>query len=144
MKRSAQMTDEEYARELENYARGQAILAMRRYCDERSVASDATAKNDAAALIVRRWLDQHHEALVDGELGWRAEYQTKELNGQFDFATMPEQAIVDLARAGAFTAASKSALDAITKSNPRIHDLRRKYQMPGGQQQSLEVRNKTS
>ncbi|MDA1349871.1 MAG: hypothetical protein O3A47_13565 [Chloroflexi bacterium] len=119
------------------------LSALRRYTEQRSLAKDATLSQADAAKVLKGWLDNHPgQTLKDRELGWTVEYQTKEGPGSWDIGSMPDQVVLDLARAGAFVAAQKPALDALSKAQPRLGAAIQKYKIPGGEQLSLSVTNK--
>ena len=120
-----------------------AVIAMVKYAEFRDLAKRYTADRDAAGIPIRRWLDQHiGQSLKDGETGWCAELVTKEGSGDFDWQTIPPDALVAMARAGCFKSEGMAALEKIGNKNRAVGDLIKKHRMPGGQQQSLSVTNK--
>ena len=91
-------------------------------------------RQDAATKIVREYMEAEGAyAVVDGEFGLTARLSRYESAGAFDWAQMDDETILLLARAGAFQAASKATLDALSRALPRVGDAVKRWQMPGGE-----------
>lgn len=136
-------TPDAVAQAQETLAHKHVIEAIREYADQRERAALAGKRKDAAAIVVRSYLDSHNEEPIkDGEVGWEAAYSVREGSGEFDWQHMDDAAILLLARAGAFKAESAAALALITKKDPEVGTLIKKWKVPGGEVKSLEIRNK--
>lgn len=134
------MVSQNAAQAEDTLARMWAITALRHHVQKKAEEKDAGDSKKGAEVIVRRWLDLHPgEALEDGEWGLIAQYRTKKTSGQFDVGSMPDEAIAALARAGCFVAAPESFTDAVSKTNPRLGDLVRRFRMPGGESKELRT-----
>lgn len=117
-----------------------ALAAIRDSFSAAQEIKPLEARQKAAAIVIRAYLADAHESLItDGEYGLEARLSTYETAGTFDWATMDDHAILELARAGALQAAPKTTLDGISKALPRIGEIIRKHRMPGGEQSRLII-----
>ena len=138
------MTDKELEKFIRKIVREElaAFVDSAKPAEHRSLEAEAKRHKDAAGNLVKGYLDMiAGEPIVDGECGWTAEWLYSKTMGDFDYAHMPDAAILMMARAGCFKAEAQAALAMIAKKDPEIGALIKKHQMGEGERRRLSVVN---
>ena len=118
-----------------------AAEAMALYIVARADEKEAAQRKDIAARVIKSYLGDDPSNLRALEYeGVTARLVARKTAGQMDWASMSEHDIVALARVGCFQPVAAATLASIVKPFPAVADVLKRYQMPGGETLSLEVK----